>query len=131
MKDRLPTWLRAAALLIPALAAHAQSTNPLLPETRLVAAAGAPAATEETFTITAAQDLVATFTDLQTPAPLTGASVVVTQGASIVAMAALAPPATTTSLSLPGAVGQYTLRVIGTADPTFNVGTFSVCVAPK
>jgi hypothetical protein len=131
MKDRLPTWLRAAALLIPALAAHAQSTNPLLPETRLVAAAGAPAATEETFTVTAAQDLVATFTDLQTPAPLTGASVVVTQGASIVAMAALAPPATTTSLSLPGAVGQYTLRVIGTADPTFNVGTFSVCVAPK
>jgi hypothetical protein len=65
-------------LLISAPAAHAQTTNPLPPETRLVAASGAPAPTEETFTISTTEDLVATFTDLQTPAALTSASVVVT-----------------------------------------------------
>src|ERR1700676_2258825 len=122
MKQRLPRWLPAAVLLISALAAHAQATNPLPPETRLVAASGAPAPTEETFTIAAAQDLVATFTDLQTPAALSSASIVVTQGATIVGMAMLEPPATTAAVSLPGAVGQYTLRVIGTPSTTFNVG---------
>ena len=131
MKERLPRWLPAAVLLISAPAAHAQTTNPLPPETRLVAASGAPAPTEETFTISTTEDLVATFTDLQTPAALTSASVVVTQGASIVGMAMLAPPATTATVSLPGAVGVYTLRVIGTPSTTFNVGTFTVCVAPK
>jgi hypothetical protein len=131
MKEWLPRWLPAAVLLISALAAHAQATNPLPPETRLVAASGAPAPTEETFTITATQDLVATFTDLQTPAPLSSASIVVTQGATIVGMTTWAPPAPTATVSLPGAVGQYTLRVIGTPGTTYNVGTFTVCVAPK
>jgi hypothetical protein len=131
MKEGLPRWLPAAVLLISALAAHAQTANPLPPETRLVAASGAPAPTEETFTIATTEDLVATFTDLQTPAALSSASVVVTQGASIVGMAMLAPPATTATVSLPGAVGVYTLRVIGMPSTTFNVGTFTVCVAPK
>src|SRR5271165_742768 len=107
MKERPPRWLPVTALLIPLLMmrAQAQATDPLPPETQLVATSGAPAATQETFTIASAQDLVATFTDLQTPAALAGASVVVTQGASIVGMATLAPPATTASVSLPGAVG--------------------------
>src|ERR1700722_5922308 len=128
MKKRLPRWLPAAVLLISALAAHAQATNPLPPETRLVAASGAPAPTEETFTNTATQDLVATFPDLQTPAPLSSASIVVTQGATIVGMTTWAPPAPTATVSLPGAVGQYTLRVIGTPGTAYNVGTFTVCV---
>jgi hypothetical protein len=132
MKERLPTWLlQGAALLIPALVAHAQATDPLPPETQLVTASGAPAPTQETFTIATAQDLVATFTDLQIPAALSGASVVVTQGASIVGMAALAPPATTATVSLPGALGEYTLAVIGTPSTASNVGTFTVCVAPS
>src|ERR1700722_17690481 len=130
MKERLPRWLAVTALMIPVLIAHAQSADPLPPQTRLVTANGAPAATEEVFSIAAAEDLTATFTDLQTPAALTGASVVVTQGATIVGMATLAPPAATATVSLPAAVGQYTLRVIGTPNATFNVGTFSVCVEP-
>jgi len=131
MKKRLPRWLPVAALLIAVQAADAQTADPLPPETQLVGVSGAPAATEETFSIATAQDLVATFTDLQTPAALTGAKVVVTQGASIVGMVTWAPPAPTATVSLPGAMGRYTLRVIGTPDATFNVGTFSVCVAPK
>jgi len=131
MKDGLPRWLPAAVLLIPALVTHAQTTDPLPPETALATVSGAPTATEETFSISTSQDLVATFTDLQTPAALSGANVVVTQGASIVATTTLAPPATTATLSLPAAAGEYTLRVIGTPSATFGVGTFSVCVAPK
>jgi len=131
MKERLRRWLPMAVLLIPALAVHAQTTGPLLPETKLAAVAGAPSATQETFTIATAQDLVATLTDLQTPAALTGASIVVTQGAKIAGMATMAPPATSATVSLPGATGQYSLYVIGTPSSTFNVGTFSVCVAPK
>src|SRR5450631_2389458 len=131
MKERMPRWLPMAALLIPALAVHAQATDPLSPETHLVGVSGAAAATAETFTIATAQDLLVTFTDLQTPAALTDARVVVTQGASIVGMATWAPPALTATVSLPGAVGLYTSRVIGTPNATFNVGTFTVCVAPK
>jgi hypothetical protein len=129
MKEGLPRWLPMVALLIPALVAHA--ADPLPPETQLVGVSGAAAPTEESFTIAAAQDLVVTFTDLQTPAALNGASVVVTQGTSIVGMATLAPPATVATVSLPGATGLYTLRVIGTPNSTFNVGTFTACVAPK
>ena len=128
---KLPRWLPLAAVLIPALVAHAQSTEPLPPETRIVSVNGAAAPTEETFTVATTQDLVATLTDLQTPGALGSASVVVTQGASLVGMAMLAAPATSTTVNLPAALGQYTLRVIGTPNTTFNVGTFSVCVAPK
>jgi hypothetical protein len=131
MKVGLPMWLPIAALLIAAVAARAQGVDPLPPETRIVSVSGAAAPTEETFTIATAQDLVATLTDLQTPGALSSASVVVTQGAAIVGMATMASPATTATVSLPGAVGVYTLRVIGTPNTTFNVGTFSVCVAPK
>jgi hypothetical protein len=128
---KVPRWLPVAAILIPALIAHAQSTEPLPPETRIVSVSGAAAPTEETFTVATTQDLVATLTDLQTPGALSSASVVVTQGASIVGMATLAAPATSTTVNLPAAMGQYTLRVIGAPNTTFNVGTFSVCVAPK
>lgn len=131
MKERLPPWLPLAALLIPAWIASAHAADPLPAQTRLVGVSGAPSATEETFTITTAQDLVATFTDLQIPAPLSGATVVVTQGAAIVGMATVASPATTATVNLPGATGVYTLRVIGTPNSASNVGTFYVCVAPK
>ncbi len=70
----------AVSLLLMASAcprwAAAQSPDPLPPQTQLVAVTGAPAATEETFTIAAVAsgstqpDLVVTFTDFQTPAPL-------------------------------------------------------------
>ena len=130
MKDRLLIRLSVAALMLPAFLAHAQTSSPLPAETRLVAATGAPAATEETFTIATAEDLTATFTDLQIPAALSSASVVVTQGAAIVGTAMLSSPATTATVSLPAAVGEYTLRVIGVPGAG-NVGTFTVCVAPK
>jgi hypothetical protein len=129
-------WLIATACLCP-MWVVAQSTDPLPPQTQLVAVSAAPAATQETFTIAAVAsgstqpDLVVTFTDLQTPSSLTAASVVVTQGASIVGTTALAAAATTATLALPAAVGQYTLRVIGTPNATAGAGTFSVCVAPK
>lgn len=132
----LPRWVIAIAWLCPMWAA-AQSTDPLPPQTQLVAVSGAPAATEETFTIAAVAsgstqpDLVVTFTDLVTPAALSAASVVVTQGTSVVGTTALAAAATTATLALPAAVGQYTLRVIGTPNAAAGVGTFTVCVAPK
>ena len=132
----LARWLIAIASLCPMWAA-AQSTDPLPPQTQLVSVSGAPAATQETFTIAAVAsgstqpDLLVTFTDLKTPAALSAASVVVTQGAAIVGTTALAGTAQTATLALPAAVGQYTLRVIGTPSSTYREGTFTVCVAPK
>lgn len=132
MKRGLPRWLPAAALVMLAPTAHAQVPDPLPPETHLVSVSGAAPPTESTFTIATAQDLMVTLTDLKTPAALGGASLVVTQGAAIVGMpATFAPPANTATVSLPGAVGTYTVRVFGTPNTTFNVGTFSVCAAPK
>jgi hypothetical protein len=119
------------------IAVVAQSSDPLAPQTQLVAVSTAPTATQETFTIAAVAagsaqpDLVVTFTDLVTPSALSAASVVVTEGASIVGTTALAAAATTATLALPAAVGQYTLRVIGTPNSLAGYGTFSVCVAPK
>jgi hypothetical protein len=117
--------------------AAAQATDLLPPTTQLVTASGAAAATQETFTIASVAsgstqpDLIVTFTDFQTPAALSTASVVVTQGASIVGTTTLAAPATTATVALPAAAGQYELRVIGTPNAAAGVGTFSVCVAPK
>lgn len=135
MKGSIRCVLPFAFLL--AAAAEAQAPDPLPPATQLVAATGAPSATEETFTIQAAAsgvtqpDLLVTFTDFQTPSPLNTATVVVTQGAAIVGQATLTTPATTATLKLPAAVGQYTLRVVGTPNASSGVGTFSVCVAPS
>jgi hypothetical protein len=106
-------------------------TDPLPPQTQLISVAGAPAPSQESFTIAAAEDLTVTFTDFQTPAALSTASVVVTQGDAIVGTTTLSAPAQSATLALPGAVGQYTLRVIGTPNAAAGVGTFSICVAPK
>jgi hypothetical protein len=96
-----------------------------------VAAPNAPAATQLAFTIASAEDLQVTLTDLQIPAPLSSAEVVITQGAAVVGKAALAAPATTATLSITGAVGAYTLWVFGQPGANFSVGTFTACVAPK
>ena len=120
-----------AALILKSAALHAQAVVPLPPETRIVSASGAPAPTQETFTIASAQDLMVTLTDLQVPAAVLGASVVVTQGAATVATASLAPPATTATLKLPAAAGTDTLYVFGAPNASVSVGTFTVCVAPQ
>jgi hypothetical protein len=121
--------LLAAALCMP-LWAHAQTTDPVSPTTNLVAVTGAPAPTQESFTIATAQDLTVTLKDFQVPAPLATATVVVTQGSALVGTATMSAPASTATLALPGAVGAYTLRVIGTPNSASRVGTFNVCVAP-
>jgi hypothetical protein len=121
----------AFAIFYGTLLSAAHATDPLPAETRMVASANAPAPTQASFNIPATQDLVVTFTDLQVPGPVVSASVVVTQGVTIAAMAQLAAPATTAAASLPAANGDYTLYVIGVPNPGFSVGTFTVCVAPK
>jgi hypothetical protein len=109
----------------------AHATDPLPAETRLVAASGAATTTQLSFNIPAAQDLIVTLTDLQIPAALVSAGVVVAQGAAIAGTAQLAAPATSATVSLPAATGDYTLYVFGQPNSGFSVGTFTVCVAPK
>jgi hypothetical protein len=109
----------------------AHATDPLPAETRLVAASDAPTSTQLSFNIPAAQDLIVTFTDLQIPAALVSASVVIAQGAAIAGTAQLAAPATSATVSVPAATGDYTLYVFGVPNPGFSVGTFTVCVAPQ
>jgi hypothetical protein len=135
MKLALKVPVLVAALVAPLYAAHAQ--NPLPAETRLATLAGAAAATEETITIASATDLVITLKDLQVPAALTSASVVVTQGGAIVGpnppssgSATLVAPVASATVTIPGAVGSYTLRVFGQPNANSSIGTFSLCVAP-
>jgi hypothetical protein len=128
----LPRWLLAAALFFLVPDGRAQAIDPLPAETRLVGVSGAPSTTMENFTIAApAQNLVITLTDLQTPAALSSATVVVTQGGAIVGEAIMTSPATSASFSITGAVGQYTLYVFGAPNASYSVGTFTVCVAPS
>lgn len=96
-----------------------------------MSAGGVAAATEDDFTIATAQDLIVTLTDSQVPAELASASVVVTQAGMLVGSATLAPPATTATLKISGAVGQYVLRVFGAPNASYSFGTFTVCVAPQ
>lgn len=123
--------LGALALSVCALFGIAHAADPLPASTQLVAATGAAPPTQVTFSIATAQDLVVTLTDLQTPAAVVSAGVVVTQAGAIAASAQLASPATTATASLPGATGNYTLYVFGVPNASFSVGQFTVCVAPK
>jgi hypothetical protein len=109
----------------------AYAADPLPAETRLVAAPGSPTSTLLSFNIPTAQDLVVTLTDLQIPAALVSAGVVIAQGATLAGTAQLAAPATSATVSLPAATGDYTLFVFGQPNSGFSVGTFTVCVAPK
>jgi hypothetical protein len=110
---------------------EAQAADLIPAETRIVSLPGAPAPKEISFNIAAAQDLVVTLTDLATPAALNSATVVVTQADAVSGSASFAAPATSATVQLPGAKGDYTLRVFGAPDPSFSVGTFTACVAPK
>jgi hypothetical protein len=114
-----------------ALLGVAHATDPLPAETRLVAAPGSPTTTQLSFNIPTAQDLVVTLTDLQIPAAMASASVVITQGAALAGTAQLAAPATSATVALPAATGDYTMFVFGQPNSGFSVGTFTVCVAPK
>ena len=83
----------AFALSCCALFGVAHAADPIPAETRLVAAPSAAAPTQLSINIPAAQDLIVTLTDLQIPAALVSANLVVTQGAAIAGKAQLAAPA--------------------------------------
>lgn len=123
----------ASVLYSCALYGVAHAADPLPAESRLVSAPNAPttAPAPLSFTIAAAEDLQVTLTDLQIPAALSSANIVVTQGAMIAGSATLAAPATTATFTIAGAVGNYTLSVFGVPGANFSVGTFTACVAPK
>ncbi len=133
-----PAMRHVASVLCCALfgMVHAQSVSPLtvpVQETQMVGASTAAAPIQQTFTITTAEDLVVTLTDLQIPAELVSAGVVVTQAGAIVGGGSgqFSAPATNASVSLPAASGVYTLYVFGVPNANYSVGSFSVCVAPK
>lgn len=112
------------------VASAAGLTAPLT-ETQIVAASTAAAPTQQTFTISSAEDLVVTLTDLQIPAELASAGVVVTQNGAIVASAQLTSPATVATANMTGASGDYTIYVFGVPGAGDSIGTFTACVAPK
>ena len=109
----------------------ANATDLIPAETQIVAASNAAPPVQQTFTIATAQDLIVTLTDLQIPAQLISAGVVVTQGSAIAGKTQLAAPATSATVSIPGAVGDFTVYVFGVPNANDSVGTFSLCVAPQ
>ena len=72
-----------------------------------------------------------TLTDLQIPAELVSAGVVVTQAGAIVGSGQLAAPATNASISLPAASGPLYPVCLRRAERDLQFGSFSACVAPK
>jgi hypothetical protein len=118
-------------ILLCALFSIAHAADPLPAATQLVAASGAAPPTQLSFSIASTEDLVVTLTDLQIPAPLVSAGIVVTQAGAIAASTQLAAPAASATASLPAANGNYTLYVFGVPNTGFSVGTFTACVAPK
>ncbi len=130
----MPAMKRAALGLCCAVIGIAHAQVPLPAGTQLVAASTAATTNPPqpvTFTISPAEDLVVTLTDLQIPAELASAAVVVTQAGAIVGSGQLTAPATNASVSLPAASGVYTLYVFGSPGASFSVGTFTLCVALK
>jgi hypothetical protein len=112
------------------VASAAGLTAPLT-ETQIVAASGAATPTQQTFTISTSEDLVVTLTDLQIPAELASAGVVVTQNGAVVASTQLTAPATVATANMTAASGDYTIYVFGVPDGSVSVGSFTACVAPK
>lgn len=112
------------------VASAADLTAPLT-ETQIVAASGAAAPTQQAFTISTSEDLVVTLTDLQIPAELASAGVVVTQNGAVVASTQLTSPATVATANMTAASGDYTIYVFGVPGANYSVGSFTACVAPK
>jgi hypothetical protein len=130
----MPAKRLTALAVLCAMFGIAQAQDPLPVETQLVGLSTAAVTTPtppQTFTISSPEDLVVTLTDLQFPAELASAGVVVTQGGAIVGSGQLTAPATNASVSLPAASGVYTLYVFGVPGAGVSEGTFSVCSAPK
>jgi len=111
--------------------ASAASLTAPVTETQIVAASTAAAPTQQSFTISTTEDLVVTLTDLQIPAELSSAGVIVTQNGVVVASAQLIAPATVATASITGASGDYTIYVFGVPNASDSVGSFTACVAPK
>jgi hypothetical protein len=109
----------------------ARAADPIAPTSRLVSLSTAPVPRELSFSVATAQDLIVTLTDLQYPAAMSKATVVVTQGDAIAGSASYSAPATSANVEILGAAGDFTMRVFGTPDANFSVGTFAACVAPK
>ncbi len=74
--------------------------------------------------------MTVTLNDLKVPSALASATVVVTQGDTLVGKATYSAPATSASFSISKAAGAYTLWVFGTPNASFSAGTFTACVAP-
>ena len=130
----IPAIRRAALGICCAMLGIAHAADPLPAETQLVAAstAGTTSPTQPvTFTINPAEDLVVTLTDLEIPAELTSAGVVVTQAGAIVGSGQLAAPATNASVSMPAVSGIYTLYVFGVPGAVLQCGHVTPCASPR
>ena len=122
-----------AVLALCAMIGVAHAADPLPMQTQLAAAANAAVTSPiqpVTFTISPAEDLTVTLTDLQIPAALSSAGVVVTQAGVLVGSGLLSNAVATTSFSLPAASGVYSLSVFGAPNASYSVGSYSLCVAP-
>ncbi len=119
----------AASALCFVLAGTAGATV-LLDETNLVALPTVAAPSEFAFTTTTAQALTVTLTDLQAPAAFQSLQIAVTLGDTVVGSVSVDATSHTAALTLPAAIGNYVLHVIGTPDATQNFGGFGACVAP-
>ncbi|MFI4890053.1 MAG: hypothetical protein ACHQIL_05925 [Steroidobacterales bacterium] len=120
-----------ALLFLVTLAAGTAQAQVLLDQTSEIGTASVAPPVEYTFTATSAQALTVTLTDLQQPAALASLQIAVTLGDAVVGTATLASGASSATVNIPGAAGNYGLHVIGTPTGSLGLGSFGVCVAPQ
>lgn len=129
MRNVVFKYLAAAVACMPLLAATSRA-DVLLDETDLIGLPTVALPSEHSFVVTDAQALTVTLTDFAVPAAFGSLQVAVTLGGTLVGSASVDATTHTATLPVPGAAGNYVLRVIGTPDTAQGFGSFGVCVAP-
>jgi hypothetical protein len=116
----------SALLVCVSVFAGAVRADVLLDTTSLAGLPGAATPSEYSFSVTTAQAMTLTLTDLQQPTAFGSLEVAVTLGDTLVGTATLTSP----TLAIPAATGNYTLHVVGVPNSAQGFGNFGVCVAP-
>jgi hypothetical protein len=124
---RLSARLLAACALCTSIGGLA-CADVLLDQTNIVGLPTVAAPSQHAFTVTTAEALTVTLTDLQAPAAFSALQIAVTLSDALVGSASVDASHTAT-IAVPAAAGNYVLYVAGTPDSAQGFGSFGVCVS--
>jgi hypothetical protein len=125
-------WILVVCALGPALLMGVARADVLLDNTGMIGAPSVAPPAEFAFTTTKADALTVTLTDFQVPTAFASLQIAVTLGDTLVGSANIDSTTHTATVAIPGGIGTYVLRVIGTPvaaqNSTLATGSFGACV---